>query len=90
MQGPNLACSGYFEVIQDSYQENKGKCLNVSYPNKIKLESLKGTREFYIWKLKDKKLTEKQRDSYLTALETIEKIIKKEENSRKIESIKRY
>ena len=62
----------------------------MSYPNKIKLESLKGTRDFYIWKLKDKKLTEKQRDSYLTALETIEKIIKKEDNSREIESIKRY
>ena len=64
----------------------------MSYPNKIKLENLEGIRNFYIQKqkLKGKNLTEKQRDSYLTALKTIEKIIKKEENSREIESIKRY
>ena len=44
--------------------------------NTIKLKSLKQTRAFYNWELKKKSLTEKERASYLLALESIEKIIK--------------
>ncbi len=51
------------------------------YNNEIKLENLGGTRDFYIHKLKDKNLTEKQRDSFLWALKSIEKIIKEKEKA---------
>ena len=47
---------------------------------RLKLKALKETRSFYKWKLKDKNLTEKDRDKYLKALKLIEKIIKKKEN----------
>ena len=40
----------------------------------LKLEDLEETRSFYNWKLKDKGLTEKQRDSFLLALKSIERI----------------
>jgi NAD+--asparagine ADP-ribosyltransferase len=46
-----------------------------------KLKDLEETQEFYIWKLKDKNLTEKDRDKYLKALKLIEKIIKEKERS---------
>lgn len=45
----------------------------------LKVEALKETRSFYNWKLKDKGLTEKQRNEFLKALKIIEKIIKKKE-----------
>ncbi|GAI58928.1 unnamed protein product, partial [marine sediment metagenome] len=44
-----------------------------------KLKALEETRSFYNWKLKDKGLTEKQRNEFLKALKIIEKIIKKKE-----------
>jgi len=49
--------------------------------NNIKLKSLEQTKNFYKWELKKKNLTEKQRDKFLLALESIEKIIKKKELS---------
>jgi len=48
----------------------------------INLEKLKGTREFYIQKIKNKTLTEKKRNSFLWALKAINRLIEKEENSR--------
>jgi len=47
--------------------------------NKIKLESLKQTKKFYEYELKKKNLTEKQREAYLLASKSIEKIIKEKE-----------
>ena len=46
------------------------------YPHKVKLEDLEKTKSFYDKKLKDKKLTVKQRNSFLWALEAINKLIK--------------
>lgn len=45
----------------------------------LKLKALKETRSFYKWKLKEKSLTEKERESYLVALKSIEEIIGKKE-----------
>ncbi|MBA7548350.1 hypothetical protein ES705_40802 [subsurface metagenome] len=39
----------------------------------LKVEALKEIRSFYNWKLKDKGLTEKQRNEFLKALKIIEK-----------------
>ncbi len=47
----------------------------------IKLKALKETRSFYNWKLKDKGLTKKQRDSFLLALKNIEGIIQEKEKA---------
>ena len=47
--------------------------------NATKLKSLKQTKKFYIWALTYEDLTKSQRDSYLVALESIEKIIKEKE-----------
>jgi len=44
--------------------------------NTIKLKSLEQTRNFYKCELKEKDLTEKQRNKYLLALKSIKKIIK--------------
>lgn len=45
--------------------------------NNIKLKSLKQTRAFYLWELKrSESLTPKQKEAYMAALESIEKIIK--------------
>ena len=50
--------------------------------NQIKIKSLEQTRAFYIWELKrSESLTEKQRESYILALGSIEKIIKEKEES---------
>lgn len=50
--------------------------------NNLKLKSLKQTKAFYIWELKrSESLTEKQRDSYLLALKSINRIIKEKELS---------
>ena len=49
--------------------------------NKIKLESLKQTKKFYIWALKYEDLTKKRREAYSLALESIEKIIREKEES---------
>jgi len=54
----------------------------VSYPNKIKLKSLKGTRDFYIRKLIWGNLTEPERNSLSVALDSINRIIEEEENLR--------
>jgi len=53
-----------------------------------KIKNLKETRSFYNWKLKDKGLTEKQRDSFLLALKNIERIIEEKEKSGEKKSIK--
>lgn len=56
------------------------------FPHKVKIEELKKTKGFYDRKLKDKRLTEKQRNSFLWALESINKIIeieKRIENDKK-------
>jgi len=59
--------------------------------NNLKLKALKQTRAFYIWELKRKEsLTEKQKDSYLLALESIGKIIKKKELSGEKEKHKKF
>ncbi|GAJ12855.1 unnamed protein product, partial [marine sediment metagenome] len=47
----------------------------------LKIEGLKETRSFYNWKLKDKGLTERQRNEFSKALKIIEKIIKEKEES---------
>lgn len=61
---------------------------------RLKIETLKKTQAFYIWELKKESLTEKERASYLLALESIEKIIKKRKMSRKkdkyLDKIGRY
>ena len=50
--------------------------------NNIKLKTLKQTKNFYIWELKRKEsLTENERFKYVTALKSIEKIIKEKEGS---------
>ena len=49
--------------------------------NKIKLESLKQTKKFYIWALKYEDLTKKRREAYSLALESIEKITREKEES---------
>ena len=46
------------------------------YPQKVKLEDLEKAKGFYDKKLKDKRLTVKQRNSFLWALEAINKLIK--------------
>ncbi|GAI73300.1 unnamed protein product [marine sediment metagenome] len=51
--------------------------------NNIKLKTLKQTQAFYLWELKRKEsLTESEREKYLLALKSIEKIIKEKEDSR--------
>lgn len=45
----------------------------------VKLEDLEKTKAFYKRKLKDKRLTEPQRNSYLGALKSITKIIEKKD-----------
>ncbi|MBA7548121.1 hypothetical protein ES705_40567 [subsurface metagenome] len=49
--------------------------------NQIKLKSLEKTKNFYLYELKKKDLTEKERTSYLLALKSIKKIIKEKERS---------
>ncbi|MBA7556509.1 hypothetical protein ES705_49219 [subsurface metagenome] len=46
--------------------------------HKVKIEELERTKGFYDKKLKNKKLTEKQRNSFLRALESINRIIERE------------
>ncbi|GAI38556.1 unnamed protein product [marine sediment metagenome] len=59
--------------------------------NKVRLESLKQTKAFYIWELKrSESLTEKQRESYILALGSIEKIIKEKEESEEKEKAKYF
>ncbi|MBA7556654.1 hypothetical protein ES705_49370 [subsurface metagenome] len=58
--------------------------------NTIKLKSLKQTLAFYDWELKKGGLTEKQRDSYLLALKSIEKIIGEKEKSGEKEKHKEF
>ncbi|GAJ09492.1 unnamed protein product [marine sediment metagenome] len=48
--------------------------------NKIKLKTLKQTRNFYLWELKrGESLTEGEKSKYLLALKTIDRIIKEKE-----------
>lgn len=46
---------------------------------RVKLKALKETRSFYNWELKKESLTKKERNKFLKALKSIEKIIKKRE-----------
>lgn len=48
------------------------------FPQKVKIEELEKTKGFYDRKLKDKRLTEKQKNSFLWALQSINKLIEKE------------
>ena len=48
------------------------------FSNKVKIKELEKTKSFYDKKLKNKKLTEKQRSSFLWALESINRIIEGE------------
>jgi len=48
--------------------------------NNIKLKTLEQTKNFYIWELKRKEsLTGNERSKYITALESINKIIREKE-----------
>jgi len=49
--------------------------------NLMKLETLKKTKNFYLWELKKESLTESERSKYLVALGSIKKIIKEKERS---------
>ena len=49
--------------------------------NTIKLKSLEQTKNFYIYELKKKGLTEKRRNEFLKAKKIIEKIIREKEES---------
>jgi len=55
-----------------------------------KLKNLEETRSFYNWKLKDKGLTEKQRDSFLLALKNIERIIRGKRKVRRKKEHKKF
>jgi hypothetical protein len=57
---------------------------------RLKLKDLKATRDFYEWKLKDKNLLEKQRDSLSLVLKSIEEIIKEKEKTGKKIKHKKY
>ncbi|MBA7532189.1 hypothetical protein ES705_24415 [subsurface metagenome] len=54
--------------------------------NNIKLKSLEETKAFYLYELKKKNLTEKQRNQFQKAKKIIEKIIQRKEESIKMES----
>jgi len=57
----------------------------------MKIKFLKQTGAFYIWELKRKEsLTEKQRESYILALGSIEKIIREKELSGEKEKHKNF
>ena len=58
--------------------------------NNIKLESLEQTKNFYLEELKKEDLTEKQRDSYLLALKSINKVIKEKELSGEKRKCKKF
>ena len=53
--------------------------------NQIKLKSLEKTKDFYLYELKKKDLTEKRRNEFLKAKKIIEGIIRKKEESLEIE-----
>jgi len=53
--------------------------------NQIKLKTLEKTKNFYLYELKKKDLTEKRRDEFLKAKKIIEGIIREKEESSKIE-----
>ncbi|MBA7517401.1 hypothetical protein ES705_09467 [subsurface metagenome] len=53
--------------------------------NTIKLKSLEKTKDFYLYELKKKDLTEKRRNEFLKAKKIIEGIIRKKEESLEIE-----
>lgn len=48
----------------------------------LKLKALEKTKNFYLWKLKEENLEERERSEYLLALKSIEKIIAGKERSR--------
>jgi hypothetical protein len=49
--------------------------------NQIKIKSLEETRDFYLYELKKKDLTERQRNQFLKAKKIIEGIIRRKEKS---------
>ena len=58
--------------------------------NNIKLKSLKQTQAFYLWELRKKDLTERERSKFLLALESIEKIIKESKDSQDYRERRKY
>jgi len=53
--------------------------------NQIKLKTLEKTKNFYLYELKKKDLTEKRRNEFLKAKKIVEKIIREKEESLEIE-----
>ncbi len=53
--------------------------------NNIKLKSLEETKDFYLYELKKKDLTEKRRNQFQKAKKIIEGIIRRKEESLEIE-----
>ncbi len=52
--------------------------------NIIRLKTLKQTRNFYLWELeREESLTESEREKYLLALKSIEKIIQEKRDVQK-------
>ncbi len=50
--------------------------------NKVRLKTLKQTKNFYLWELeREESLTESEREKYLLALKSINRIIKAKEES---------
>ena len=60
----------------EGFKKNKGSDLKKV---RVKLKALEETRSFYKWELKKEDLTEKKRNKFSMALNSIEKIIKKRE-----------
>jgi len=56
----------------------------------LKLKALEETRSFYKWELKKEGLTERERDKFLLALESIERIIKEKEKVREKRKHKKF
>jgi len=53
--------------------------------NNLKIKSLEKTKNFYLYELKKKDLTEKRRNEFLKAKKIIDKIIREKEESLEIE-----
>ncbi|MBA7577715.1 hypothetical protein ES695_01740 [Candidatus Atribacteria bacterium 1244-E10-H5-B2] len=54
----------------------------MAHINTIKLKALKKTKDFYLWELKrSESLTESEKSKYITALKSINKIIREKERA---------
>ena len=56
----------------------------------LNIDQLKKTKKFYLWELKKEDLTESRRARYSLILKSIEKIIKKKEDSRERGKYKKF